>query len=787
MLKMISGSGEQKLMLKRFVAIWGIFVFLFSGCAPQQQAAKSEDTERAERIAASAEAETDNAVTEENIHLKKVEKLMGMTSGETELDSLSAQATPEPTKTPDTISLTEYGLEAPVQGRILQTTVVPENPSFSDDQISVGLNFDDADIYDVTKVVSEITKKSFIIDKEVTGTVTIFSESPMTPDQVFELFRTVLELNGLAIVQVGDFYKIEHKDKAQQRYLVEDPGTVLQNEDRLVTRVVKLKHIHGDAVKNALERLVPEGKEIVVYPDEDGDTLIITDLMSNVKKILAVIEQIDVSRYADEFLEIIPVQHANLLDLVNDLTQILALRSEVPTVEEPTRQIDSLPGEEATVEEAEVPETPAAQIVPPGTRTRIYPITRISSLVVSTNEPEVVALVRKWVAILDHADKSEKDVSGERQTYVYPVQYSTAEVLAPVLVDVYAQTGQPDVTPLPEEGEEPLDQQPTVTEDVISLRDNNEPAPIFIPDTTNNSIIIQATPRQFADIQTLLEKLDKRPLQVLIDVMFGEVQLNDTDVFGVQGMVLGQGQVSLGGETNSVETTTETVFEEVLTSDSQGFQFVAAAPGRFLMQLRALATQNKFKVLSDPHILVRHNETATINVGDEIPISETTGTGDNARQSISYRTVGIVLEVTPRVNSQGDVVMDISQEVSEVGQESYGDTGAASFTTRNTKTSVVTQDNHPLVMGGLIGSRGVESQQGVPLLKDIPLLGRLFRYSEQQNRRTELIILVTPRVVRDPDEGWTLTENVLTERIKRLEQFFNREETDADKLKRFFE
>ena len=250
-------------------------------------------------------------------------------------------------------------------------------------------------------------------------------------------------------------------------------------------------------------------------------------------------------------------------------------------------------------------------------------------------------------------------------------------------------------------------------------------------------------------------------------------------------MIIGQGQVSLGGETNSVETTTEAIFQNVIPIDSEGFRFVAAAPGRFLAQLRALATENKFKVLSDPHILVRNNETAFINVGDEIPISETTGTGDNLRQNVRYRDTGISVEVTPRINVNGDVVMDIAQEVSDVGQESFGDTGAASFTTRKTVTSVVTKDNHPIIMGGLMSDRGIDSQQGVPLLKDIPALGKLFRYDEQQSRRQELIILVTPRVVRDPDEGWTLTENVLTERIKRLEEFFNREETDADRVKRF--
>ncbi|PID59151.1 type II secretion system protein GspD [candidate division KSB3 bacterium] len=774
-------------MLRRFVGIYGLSLLVLFGCAVPPQPEKTTETSSREAI----QSGRDSAGGEERIEVKKIDELLGMNPDKT-TSGTDQEAIPQSSqKTPERDHSTQSDLDSPLPGALFQTTVFPERSASSIDMPGVGLNFDNADIYDVTKVISEITKKSFIIDKDVTGTVTIFSENPMTPDQVFELFRTVLELNGLAIVQVGDFYKISLRENAQQRYLSEDPGTVLQNDDRLVTRVIKLKHIHGDAVKRALKVLMPKGKELVVYPDEDGDTLIVTDLFSNVNKILAMIKELDVSRYADRYLDIIPVHHADLADLVSDLSTILAVRNESPVVNEAIPEGEAPSAAAQTTDTPTAPESPQttpSHIVPPGTRTRIYPITRMNSLVVSTNEPEVITLVRKWVDILDQPENTvTEESSSERQNFVYPVQYATAETLTPVLAKVYGEAGQEAINTLSTD-ETSGETVPVIVpqaDDLASLRDDEEPPPIFIADTQNNAIIIQASPRQYAEVLTLLEKLDKRPLQVLIDVVVAEVQLNDSDVFGVQGMMLGQGQLTTGRETNSVETTTETVFNNVIPINSEGFQFVAAAPGRFLMQLRALATENRLKILSDPHILVRHNEEATINVGDDIPISETTGSGDNIRQNINYRQTGINLTVTPLINNAGDVVMNIQQEVSDVGQESFGDTGAASFTTRKTTTSVVTQDNRPLVMGGLMSNRNVTSRQGVPLLKDIPWLGKLFRYDEQQHRKVELIILVTPRVVKDPDEGWTLTENVLTDRIKRLEEFFNREETDADKIKRY--
>ncbi len=688
---------------------------------------------------------------------------------------------------------------APLQGVAFQAQVTQNNREtpelqqpIPDEDGTVGLNFDNADIYDVTKVVSEVTGKSFIIDQKVQGTVTIFTQTGMTPNQIFDLYKTVLDLNGMEIVQVGNFYKIQEKAGKPSDKLG-NLNSLSADDESLVTQVVKLRYIRATDAQEALKKLVPEGKEVLV-PDKDRDTLIITDSAANVRKMLAVIEQIDVSEYSSQYFRIFPIKHADLSDLVYDLIQILSLReSAVGTTTLPPATQDEQAQQTIQQPTAQAPVTatsrPVSQLIQPGTKTRIYPVQRLNALAVSTNQPDVIQLVEQWISILDQPSSgslTEQD-QNEPTTYFYPVQYSKASDLAPMLAQLYDETYQPQQQTQQQNQQQNQNQQaqtePATPTQLSSQRFGN--TPIFIADNTNNTIIIKATPLEYAEIQELLKKLDQRPLQVLIDVIIAEVQLNDTDVFGVQGMVLGEGQLTTVGETNAVETTSSTVFQSIMPTDAEGFMFVASAPGRFLMQLRALATENRLKVLSDPHILVRHNEEATINVGDEIPISETTGTGDTAQQNIKYRQTGISLTVKPMINSRGDVVMKIKQEVSDVGQESFGDTKSASFTTRKTDTSVVTQDNHPLIMGGLISDRGVLTRQGVPFFKDIPLLGRIFRYNEQQNRRVELIILVTPRVVRDQDEGWVLTENILTERIQDLEKFFNREETDADRVKRY--
>ena len=369
------------------------------------------------------------------------------------------------------VYLAESGAIPFPEAVVLQAQITPgqslSRDQTGDEPIAIGLNFDNADIYDVTKVVSEITGKSFIIDRDVAGTVTIFSEAPMTPDQIFDLYKTVLDLNGLAIVQVGQFYKIENQERASKDFLIEDSGTRLHQDDRLVTQIVKLKSIRAEDVKTALETLVPDGREIVVYPDENGDTVIITDLASNVRKILAIIEQIDVSRYADQYFEIFPIIYADIEDLVNDLTQILSLRETVPTIPAVSPPIEA-PGVEEPIEEPIATSQPVSQIVPPGTRTRLYPVIRLNALVVSTNQADVIALVRKWIDILDQPSKvvQEEDPDTIR-TYVYPVQYHTAEELTPLLVEVYGSDQQPDLLI-------PVEQDPQIELDRTFEPDNQQ-------------------------------------------------------------------------------------------------------------------------------------------------------------------------------------------------------------------------------------------------------------------------------------------------------------------------
>lgn len=626
----------------------------------------------------------------------------------------------------------------------------------------VGLNFENADIHDVAKVVSEITGKTFVVDEGVSGDVTIYSETSLTPDQVFELFKSVLELNELALTRVGDFYKIVQSDKARERYLSVD-STGGPVTDDLVTQIVKLQYVKGKEVKAALETLT--GSDIVVYPDEEtGSTLIITDLASNVRKLQAIIAEMDVSQYAEQYhVNIFPVEYADLSTIIQDLYQILSLPGAAGAFEQAEGTGTQAPPEDAAEGDS---------LVPPGTATRLYPIDRLNALMVSSNNPDVIDLVEKWIRILD---KPSRDMGfdsglddGERRNYVYPLRYSKAADLAPLLVEVYQ-----DVNQQAQQEQEAAEDQPAqaVT-----------PAQVFIKaEEATNSLVIRATQQQYAQLLALLDELDQRPPQVLIDVIIAEVRLTDSDVFGVKGMLQGQDQLTVGGETNVFTGTAETSFPGL---GGDGFNYLLSAPSRFLLELKALATEGRVKVLSDPHILVQNNKQAKINIGDTIPITTTKGEGENAETTVEYQQTGIILTVTPQINRENDVVMQITQEVSSPGTKESGD-AAPPINKTVAQTELITQDGQPLVIGGLMRSQATNSTQGVPLLKDLPLIGRLFRFNETQNTRNELVILVLPRVIRTPEQGWNVTDDALQKRVKQLEELFNREKTDADRVKDF--
>jgi general secretion pathway protein D len=290
-----------------------------------------------------------------------------------------------------------------------------------------------------------------------------------------------------------------------------------------------------------------------------------------------------------------------------------------------------------------------------------------------------------------------------------------------------------------------------------------------VPDKDTNSLIIQTAPWNYPTILETIRKLDKRPDQVLIEVTIAEIRLDDEDDFGVEWSLLSQGTVNAGGETFNVNATTQNVYNKALTvGQSMGFSYMVSQAGRLTAVLNAYAKASKLNIISRPHIIAIDNKEAKIDVGQEVPVITTqtrAGDGDTTQeidQTIEYRSTGIILTVTPHINDDREVTLDVNQEVSEAQKNLLGGTDSPIILKRSAKTTMVVRDNETLIIGGLMQETKERSREGIPWLSKIPFLGYLFGVTKDAVSKTELVVLMTPRIIATIEEGRKQTDDFLS-------------------------
>jgi Flp pilus assembly secretin CpaC/cell division septation protein DedD len=300
----------------------------------------------------------------------------------------------------------------------------------------------------------------------------------------------------------------------------------------------------------------------------------------------------------------------------------------------------------------------------------------------------------------------------------------------------------------------------------------------IVADPATNSLIIYGTAQEFQNIKNILKDLDSVPRQVLMDVLVAEVTLTDTESFGIAYEIF-RGNTTIFNRTfpsagalvtptapTPLTDTTGTIISSALTGFPSGLSGIVGRASAIRAFINTLATQNRVRALASPSVLATDNRPARIQVGSEIPIltgqtSTFTGTATPlTSNAIQYRNTGVILTIIPQVNSQGLVNLQVKQEVSAVGQPNFGSTGSPSFSTRDAETTAVVQDGETLAIGGIIQEQKSRDRTGVPYLMDLPVVGRFFSTTSDQTDRTELVILITPHVVRNRAEARDVTEEL---------------------------
>lgn len=601
----------------------------------------------------------------------------------------------------------------------------------------VMLNFDNADIYEVIQVIAELLDLSYIIDPQVKGVVNIRSGSKIPNDQLFVIFKKILNVNGLDIRSEGehDYIYVAAKPTAMAIYDRDQVGN-LKESSRLITQIVPVLHISSAEAQKLVEPYLSEHS--VVYNLADQNLLIVSDFESQIIDALMILARLDTSSLASLVVRLVRIENAPLFDLKDELNEVLvALKVNKKDYE----------------------------------GVQIMPLERVNSLLLIGYNESLVETAIKWIAELDRAPTEGRD-----SVYIYNVRNSVATELSDLVSSLISEkTSQrqkttstsststrtpvrPPGTTTKTSGTVPA---PTTTTRSTASESGAGSAsmqfagePVLIPDDARNIVLIRALFADYRRVLKLLERLDNLPMQVLIEVMVAEVSLSDDLSHGLEWAL----------KNNELKISTG----EVTFTGSSGLagSFSAITGTDIFKLLKLVASKNDVTVLSSPQVLVLNNESATVNVGEQVPIVTSqisdTSASTTSNQTIQYKDTGVILNVTPRINKNGIIIMEIDQQVSTAQSLTTGGLQSPTISTKQIKTKVAVKDGQSILMGGLIDKNETDTESGIPVLKDIPYLGNVFKTKSRSSDKTELLVVVTPYVIE--------SENVLDQYVKNFQQ-----------------
>jgi len=589
----------------------------------------------------------------------------------------------------------------------------------------ITLNLKDADIRALISTVSKFTGKNFIIDPRVKAKITVISSETLTPDEVYEVFLSVLQVHGYAAVPSGSVIKIVPEVNAKQGPLPMKSTITGDPNDELITKVIGLDHVPAAQLVPILRPLVPQQGHLAAY--NPTNTLIITDYAGNIKRLMRIIAGVDKAE-SDE-LEVIPLQHASAPELV--------------------RIVNSL-----------YPQAAKDQ----ANKINLAADERTNSILMS-GERAVRLKIRTTIMQLD----TPLD-DGGGNTHVIYLRYAKAENMMEILTGLQEKQAKTTTT-----GARGTTKTTTASRQVSGTSFIGENT-IIQADAETNALIITADPNTLLSLKSVIRQLDIRRAQVHIEAIIAEISTNRDKEVGVGAVVDG---------TNSSETTfpvgisnlvglgdiiaaaagSEDAALNVLSNLGSGLTLGVGAETssgvRYGLILKALQTDSAANILSTPSIVTLDNEEAEIIVAQNLPFitGQFTGAGtvnpQNPFQTIERQDVGLTLRVTPQINEGDTIKLDIEQEVSDV--VTITENSGPVTRKRSIKTSVLVDDGGILVLGGLIEEIVDDTQSKVPLLGDIPVLGWLFTSRASTKRKQNLMVFLKPEILRDFDDSAYVT------------------------------
>jgi general secretion pathway protein D len=640
----------------------------------------------------------------------------------------------------------------------------------------VTLDFADAELAQVIETIARATNRNFIYDDRVRGRVTIVSPEPIPVEQAYAVFESVLQVKGFTTVMTpGGAIKVVPVREAKESSIETVQSSKRPpNRDTFVTRLIPLRYIDADSIVNTLKPLVSKDAAMAAYPPTN--TVILTESSSNIRRLIQILESIDVETYKED-LAVINVEYADAATLADQVSEIYGA-----AVAESGGAFDSRRAARRRVANPNDPNAarPSAHKPP----VRILTDDRTNSLLVLAPRAQLDE-VRRLVAKLD------VPVPGGGRIHVYYLNNAKAEELAETLAGLVGggggggggsrsssrsrrSTTTPGGSTVPAaSGLGGAGVTPSIRSEVAGL----EGGISVTADAATNSLIIQASQEGFTTIAGVIAKLDVERPQVSVEALIMELTVNDNLDLGFSGLL----RIIDGDESFAIASATSAASAAVgdptasvaapligrLLQDTRDFDTATntrVGDGTVIDAIIDLsATNGDINIVSAPHILTSDNEEAEIRVGDNIPIISSRVqsaqgidvSGLSSAVNVERQDIGVTLRVTPQITEGDSLRLEIFQEITEINsalQEGVGnpeDVGVA-LSNRRVENTVVVRDGETVVIGGLLSDTLSDTVTKVPWLGDIPFLGWLFKSTSTSVRKTNLLVFLTPRIVRTP-------------------------------------
>ncbi|MGR9013443.1 MAG: type II secretion system secretin GspD [Gammaproteobacteria bacterium] len=597
------------------------------------------------------------------------------------------------------------------------------------------LNFDEADLGEVAKVVlSDILGQNYVLSPKVAGKVTLQTTDPLTKDELIPTLEMLLRMNNAVLIKDAHIYHIEPANEALYSSSFAAPSTAGRNGFQV--RVIPIRNVAVQDIIDVIKPLVQE--KTILNVDGNRNILIASGTPDELGRVMDMVSTFDIDVLKGRSFGLFPLTHVEPEVIIQELDEVF--------------------DKKGTSEESRF--------------FRFIPIERLNAIMAITHQARYLKDIESWILRLDRANTA----SGGGVN-VYKVQHVDAVELADTLNEIFAGGAKKDKTPKVAPGKTPVEitnKKQTGTKK--SSPGNTQTGDVsvsnvgevrIIADEANNSVIIVATAQEYEVIRPVINQLDVMPLQVLIDATIVSVNLTDNLKYGIQWFLThskgGKSIITSGADTDGADLASVAA---AAVTGGFGYSFITNS-GNIRAILSAEAKDNNINVISSPSLMVLNNQEASIQVGDEVPLrtseSSTPIAGGTTAvltqtSAIQQRKTGVKLTVKPRVNASGLVIMDIEQSVERAVPSTSSNIDSPTIQAREINSSVAVQSGETIVLGGLIDENNDVSKVGIPYLQDIPLIGALFGTTGINKGRTELVVLITPRVVKTKQDARLISD-----------------------------